>query len=39
MEATHPVSTNVSDYLGMLRRHWWVVLLLVAGRASARPTP
>src|SRR5918992_543127 len=22
-------STDVSDYLGMLRRHWWVVLLLV----------
>jgi capsular polysaccharide biosynthesis protein/MinD-like ATPase involved in chromosome partitioning or flagellar assembly len=21
-------STDVSDYLGMLRRHWWVVLLL-----------
>lgn len=38
MEATHPVSTNVSDYLGMFRRHWWVVLILTAagvGAASA----
>jgi Mrp family chromosome partitioning ATPase len=35
MEATHPVSTNVSDYLGMLRRHWWVVLLLAVGAVGA----
>jgi capsular polysaccharide biosynthesis protein/Mrp family chromosome partitioning ATPase len=35
MEATHPVSTHVSDYLGMLRRHWWVVLLVTAGAVGA----
>jgi Mrp family chromosome partitioning ATPase len=35
MEATHPVSTNVSDYLGMLRRHWWVVLVFVLGSLAA----
>jgi uncharacterized protein involved in exopolysaccharide biosynthesis/MinD-like ATPase involved in chromosome partitioning or flagellar assembly len=35
MEATQPVSTNVSDYLGMLRRHWWVVLLLTACAVGA----
>ncbi|GAA4436485.1 Wzz/FepE/Etk N-terminal domain-containing protein [Phytohabitans houttuyneae] len=29
-------STDVSDYLGMLRRHWWVVLLLtLAGVTGA----
>ncbi|BCB86908.1 Wzz/FepE/Etk N-terminal domain-containing protein [Phytohabitans suffuscus] len=29
-------STDVSDYLGMLRRHWWVVLLLtLAGLGGA----
>jgi len=29
-------STDVSDYLGMLRRHWWVVLLLtLAGVGGA----
>lgn len=35
MEATHPVSTNVSDYFGMLRRHWWVMLLVIAGAVGA----
>ncbi|HEU5107195.1 MAG TPA: Wzz/FepE/Etk N-terminal domain-containing protein, partial [Micromonosporaceae bacterium] len=35
MEATHPVSTNVSDYLGVLRRQWWLVLLVVVGAVGA----
>jgi Mrp family chromosome partitioning ATPase len=30
MEATRPVSADLSHYLGMLRRHWWVLLLLTA---------
>ncbi|HYN97527.1 MAG TPA: Wzz/FepE/Etk N-terminal domain-containing protein, partial [Pilimelia sp.] len=29
------MSTNFSDYFGMLRRHWWVVLLLTAGAVGA----
>jgi capsular polysaccharide biosynthesis protein len=28
-------STDVSDYLGMLRRHWWVVLLLAFAGVGA----
>jgi Mrp family chromosome partitioning ATPase len=44
MEATRPVSYEMSDYLGMLRRHWWVVVLLtlvgVTGAAAfARVQP
>ena len=36
MDATRPVSYDLADYLGMLRRHWWVVLLLaVAGVLGA----
>lgn len=36
MDATRPASTDMSDYLGMLRRHWWVVLLLtLAGVGGA----
>jgi Mrp family chromosome partitioning ATPase len=27
MEATRPVSSDLSHYLGVFRRHWWVVLL------------
>jgi Mrp family chromosome partitioning ATPase len=27
MEATRPGSADLSHYLGMFRRHWWVVLL------------
>jgi capsular polysaccharide biosynthesis protein/MinD-like ATPase involved in chromosome partitioning or flagellar assembly len=30
MDATRPVSSDLSHYLGMLRRHWWVLLLLTA---------
>jgi capsular polysaccharide biosynthesis protein/MinD-like ATPase involved in chromosome partitioning or flagellar assembly len=30
MEATRPVSADLSHYLGMLRRHWWVLLLMTA---------
>jgi uncharacterized protein involved in exopolysaccharide biosynthesis/Mrp family chromosome partitioning ATPase len=26
MEATRPVSADLSHYVGMFRRHWWVVL-------------
>jgi uncharacterized protein involved in exopolysaccharide biosynthesis/Mrp family chromosome partitioning ATPase len=26
MDATRPVSADLSHYVGMLRRHWWVVL-------------
>src|SRR4051812_16678124 len=26
MEATRPPSADLSHYLGMLRRHWWVAL-------------
>lgn len=38
MDATRPVSYDVSDYLAMARRHWWVVLgalTLGIGGASA----
>jgi uncharacterized protein involved in exopolysaccharide biosynthesis/Mrp family chromosome partitioning ATPase len=28
MEAPRPGSTDISQYFGMFRRHWWVVLLL-----------
>ena len=31
MEATRPASYDLADYLGMLRRHWWVVALLAVG--------
>src|SRR5262245_26320157 len=27
MEATRPGSADLSHYLGMLRRHWWIVLV------------
>lgn len=30
MDVTHPASLDLSDYLGLVRRHWWVVLLLTA---------
>ncbi|WP_064741695.1 Wzz/FepE/Etk N-terminal domain-containing protein [Hamadaea tsunoensis] len=30
MDVTPPVSMDLSDYLGLVRRHWWVVLLLTA---------
>src|SRR3712207_7781370 len=38
MDATRPVSTDLSHYLGMLRRHWWIIVLaagLGAGGAIA----
>jgi Mrp family chromosome partitioning ATPase/capsular polysaccharide biosynthesis protein len=36
MDATRPASYDLADYLGMLRRHWWVIgLLLVAGIGGA----
>jgi Mrp family chromosome partitioning ATPase/capsular polysaccharide biosynthesis protein len=36
MDATRPVSTDLSHYLGMLRRHWWIIVLGVAlGAAGA----
>ena len=35
MDVNRPVSYDLADYLGMLRRHWWLVLLLsVAGVAG-----
>src|SRR5437763_16497297 len=35
MDVNRPVSYDLADYLGMLRRHWWdVVLLTVAGVAG-----
>ena len=30
MEATRPVSADLSHYLGMFRRNWWILLLLTA---------
>jgi Mrp family chromosome partitioning ATPase/capsular polysaccharide biosynthesis protein len=30
MEATRPVSADLSHYLGMLRRHWWILVLATA---------
>jgi hypothetical protein len=30
MDVTHPGSLGLSDYLGLVRRHWWVVLALTA---------
>jgi capsular polysaccharide biosynthesis protein len=27
MDATRPVSTDLSQYVGMLRRHWWILVL------------
>lgn len=42
MDAAHPGSMDLSDYLGLVRRHWWVVLLLtavgVAGAAAVTRT-
>jgi capsular polysaccharide biosynthesis protein/MinD-like ATPase involved in chromosome partitioning or flagellar assembly len=36
MDAARPVGYDTSDYLGMLRRHWWIVVLLtVAGLGGA----
>ena len=38
MDATRPVSTDLSQYLGMLRRHWWILVLVIglgAGGAVA----
>jgi Mrp family chromosome partitioning ATPase len=36
MDATRPVSTDLSQYLGMLRRHWWILVLCTAiGAAGA----
>jgi Mrp family chromosome partitioning ATPase len=44
MDMTHPVSYDMSDYFGMIRRHWWVVVLGVllglagaAGYAGSQP--
>jgi Mrp family chromosome partitioning ATPase len=38
VDATRPVSSTISDYLGMLRRHWWIILTVavlgVAGAAA-----
>jgi Mrp family chromosome partitioning ATPase len=44
MEATRPVSADLSHYLGMFRRHWWVVLIatglgLGGGAAVTRAMP
>jgi uncharacterized protein involved in exopolysaccharide biosynthesis len=44
MEAARPVSADLSHYLGMLRRHWWVLVLLTAaglgaGAVVARTVP
>jgi len=42
MDVAHPGSMDLSDYLGLVRRHWWVVLLLtavgVAGAAAVTRT-
>jgi capsular polysaccharide biosynthesis protein/Mrp family chromosome partitioning ATPase len=42
MDAAHPGSMDLSDYLGLVRRHWWVVLVLtalgVAGAAAVTRT-
>jgi len=36
VDASRPASYTLSDYLGTLRRHWWIVLLLtVAGIGAA----
>src|SRR2546429_5923372 len=36
MDVNRPVSYDLADYLGMLRRHWWIVILLtVLGVAGA----
>lgn len=35
MEVTRPVPSDVSDYLGLLRRHWWVVVLLTLAGVGA----
>jgi Mrp family chromosome partitioning ATPase len=38
MDMTRPVSYDMSDYGGMIRRHWWVVVLstlLAVGAAAA----
>ena len=35
MDATRPVSTDLSQYLGMLRRHWWILVLAVGLGAGA----
>src|SRR5260221_6197713 len=38
MDRTRPVSYDMSDYVGMIRRHWWVVVLstlLGIGAAAA----
>jgi uncharacterized protein involved in exopolysaccharide biosynthesis len=44
MDANRPVSYDLADYLSVLRRHWWVLVLLVAlgvagaaGVARTRP--
>src|SRR2546421_1124423 len=44
MDVNRPVSYDLADYLGMLRRHWWVVVLLTVagvagGAAVARTQP
>src|SRR3954447_8602779 len=45
MEATRPGSADLSHYLGMFRRHWWIVLITTgvglggsAGVTRAMPT-
>ncbi len=36
MDTTHPSTYDISDYLGMARRHWWIVVLAVlAGAGTA----
>src|ERR1041384_5078065 len=36
MDATRPVSYDMSHYFGMLRRHWWIIALFTAiGLAGA----
>jgi Mrp family chromosome partitioning ATPase/capsular polysaccharide biosynthesis protein len=36
MDIPRPASYDVSDYLGMVRRHWWIVLaFLLAGAVGA----
>ena len=30
MDSTRPASADLSHYLGMLRRHWWIILLTCA---------
>jgi uncharacterized protein involved in exopolysaccharide biosynthesis/Mrp family chromosome partitioning ATPase len=38
MEAPRPVSADLSHYLGMFRRHWWVALLATGAGLGAGAT-